>query len=246
MQESWRASSDKTPPRFHTLKRARSRPEEIKINCCGTFNYQSNSKLDSNCLEMYRYDHSIYFKTIGDIRSDKKDRNQNQDSTSVNSEEQEWNASSLTDMISNKLSSEEINNISDIVAEWGEDRTVQNTWPIVDLSKLDLNLTDNRGRDEWLSCPTEDNRGRDRRQTENNNVMFLVNNLKDKTNKEDQKDRSNGQERTSKFRSYRKIKRSSKNLRRSSIIGENNVIWPGVLLNYTNNFNVASNSLKNQ
>ncbi|RLU25742.1 hypothetical protein DMN91_001900 [Ooceraea biroi] len=56
-----------------SLKRSKQKwnPEEIKINCCDTFNYQSNSKLDSNCLEAYRYDYSIYFKTIGDIRKDK-------------------------------------------------------------------------------------------------------------------------------------------------------------------------------
>lgn len=221
MQESWSASSDETPPRFQTLKRScwKSHPEEIKINCCGTFNYQSSSKLDSNCLETYRYDHSIYFKTIGDIRSDKReeDQNQNQDSTSVSSEEQiEWDASSLTDTISNKLSSEEINNISGIATEREEGRTTQNIWPIVDLSKLDLNLIDNRGRDELLSYLTdEENCGKDRRQMENNNLIFLDNSLKDKMDKEDQKDGSNGQKRTRKreFRTFRKTKRSSKNLR---------------------------------
>lgn len=249
MQESWKAS-DETPPRFQTLKRSswKSRPEEIKINCCGTFNYQSNSKLDSNCLETYRYDHSIYFKTIGDIRSDKRNQNQIQDSTSVNSEGQiEWDASSLIDAISNKLSFEEINNISNTIVEWEDGRTTQNTWPIVDLSKLDLNLIDNRGRDELLSYLTdEENCERDRKHTENNNLIFLDNNLKDKMDKEDQKDGSNGQNRIRKreFRTFRKTKRSSKNLRRSSIVGENNIVWPGVLLNYTNNFEVASNSPK--
>lgn len=177
MQKSWSASSHETPPQFHTLKRSRwkSRPEEIKINCCGTFNYQSNSKLDNNCLETYRYDHSIYFKTIGDIRNDKRDYNQNQDSASVSSEEQiEWDAN----LISTKLSFEETNNISDTVAEWKEDKTTkrQNAWPIVDLSKHNLNPTDNRKRDTWLSSPADkDNRERDGRQTENNNVIFLDN-----------------------------------------------------------------------
>lgn len=57
---------------FYKLKRTKQNwsPEETKLNC-STFNYQSNSKLDSTCLETYRYDHSIYFKTIGDIRNDK-------------------------------------------------------------------------------------------------------------------------------------------------------------------------------
>lgn len=205
MQESWNASSDETP-RFHSFKQSRwkSHPEEIKINCCGTFNYQSNCKLDSNCLETYRYDHSIYFKTIGDIRSDKRDQNQNQDSASISSEEQvEWDASSFTDPISNKLSSEETNNNLDTVAE--QDRAKQNIWPIVDLSKLDLNLIDNQRRDEWLSRPVdEDNGGRDGRQMENNNVIFL-NNLEDKVDKEDQEDKSKGQER-SRFCSFQKTK----------------------------------------
>lgn len=45
--------------------------EKNKINCCGKFNYQSNNNFDNTCLETYRYDHSIYFKTIGDIKSSK-------------------------------------------------------------------------------------------------------------------------------------------------------------------------------
>jgi len=178
MQESWNMSSDETPPRvsnnLHSLKQSRwkSHPEEIKINCCGTFNYQSNNKLDSNCLETYRYDHSIYFKTIGDIRSDKKDQNQNQDNTSISSEEQvELDVSSLTDPIFNKLSFEETNNISDTE----QDRTTQNIWPIVDLSKLDPNLIDNRRKDELFFRPAEDKRERDGKQMENNNVIFLDN-----------------------------------------------------------------------
>ncbi|EGI60713.1 hypothetical protein G5I_11078 [Acromyrmex echinatior] len=75
--------------RSQSLKQSRWKlsPEEIKINCCGTFNYQSNSKLDNNCLEMHQYDHSIYFKTIGDIRSDKRHQIQNQDDASINVEE---------------------------------------------------------------------------------------------------------------------------------------------------------------
>lgn len=186
MQESWSISSGEIP-QCQFLKRSRwkSRPEEIKINCCGTFNYQSNNRLDSNCLETYRYDHSIYFKTIGDIRSDKRNQNQNQDSASVSSEEQiEWDASSLIDPVSNKLSSEETKNISntaEYIAEREKDRTIQNVWPIVDLSKLNLNLTDNRERDKWLShsVDEDDNHRRDERQTENNNMIFL-DNLRDR------------------------------------------------------------------
>ncbi|KYN33939.1 hypothetical protein ALC56_11753 [Trachymyrmex septentrionalis] len=89
MQDNWNMSSNETPIKFHSLKQSRWKlsPEEIKINCCGTFNYQSNSQLDSNCLKMHQYDHSIYFKTIGDIKSDKKHQIQNQDGASINIEE---------------------------------------------------------------------------------------------------------------------------------------------------------------
>lgn len=156
----------------------------------------------------------------------------------------EWDASSLTDTISNKLSCEEINNISDTIAEREENGMTQNIWPIVDLSKLDLNLINNRGENALLSCPTDEESGeRGKRQMENNNLIFLDNYLTDKMRKKDQKDGSNGQERTSKFQ---KTKRSSKNLRRSLVVGKNNVIWPGILLNYTNNFEVASNFPKDQ
>ncbi|KYM93172.1 hypothetical protein ALC53_00107 [Atta colombica] len=88
-QDNWNMSSDETPIKFQSLKQSRWKlsPEEIKINCCGTFNYQSNSKLDSNCLKMHQYDHSIYFKTIGDIRSEKRHQIQNQDGASIDIEE---------------------------------------------------------------------------------------------------------------------------------------------------------------
>ena len=69
-------------PRFQTLNRShasKSQPEELKLNCCGTLNYKSNAKLDSTCLETYSYDHSIYFKTIGDLKSKKTQDLRNQD-----------------------------------------------------------------------------------------------------------------------------------------------------------------------
>lgn len=61
-------------PRFCSVEQSRRESlseEKSRINCCSTSNYQSNSKIDSSCLDTYRYDHSIYFKTIGDIRSGK-------------------------------------------------------------------------------------------------------------------------------------------------------------------------------
>ncbi|KAF7384887.1 hypothetical protein HZH66_011973 [Vespula vulgaris] len=64
-------------PSFYILKRnqRRSRQEEkIKINrnADNVLGYRTNDNLDSTCLENYRYDNSIYFKTIGEIRNDKK------------------------------------------------------------------------------------------------------------------------------------------------------------------------------
>ncbi|XP_067211223.1 uncharacterized protein [Linepithema humile] len=253
-QQATQESSGETActPQFYSLKRSRrkSGPEETKINCCGTFNYQSNSKLDSNCLETYRYDHSIYFKTIGDIRSDKRDfRDQDEEKVSISSEELvEWDVSSLTDLITDKLVSKEtcnnnrLNNLNiadTVIVEQEENRMTQNAWPIVDLSKLDLNLTNSRARDERLShLVDQDNYGKDERQLENNNIDSLK---MDKIDNENQEDESKGHERMKRFRSVRKTKRSSRNVRRPPIVGENNVVWPGILLNYTNNFDVAGN-----
>lgn len=71
-------------PRLQPLNRShasKSQHEELKLNCCGTLNYRSNAKLDSTCLETYSYDHSIYFKTIGDLK-----RNKDQESNDQSSE----------------------------------------------------------------------------------------------------------------------------------------------------------------
>ncbi|KAH0944649.1 hypothetical protein HN011_008937 [Eciton burchellii] len=62
---------------FCNLYKQKWSSEETKINllssCTTVFNYHSNSKLDNNCLEIFRYDHSIYFKTIGEMRNNKND-----------------------------------------------------------------------------------------------------------------------------------------------------------------------------
>lgn len=82
-------------PRLQPLNRSHARQlqhEELKLNCCGTLNYRSNGKLDSNCLETYSYDHSIYFKTIGDLKKSRdptkheKNHNERRDSESINDE----------------------------------------------------------------------------------------------------------------------------------------------------------------
>lgn len=198
-------------------------------------------------METYRYDHSIYFKTIGDIRSDKRDViRDDQDRISISSEELvEWDASSFVDLITNKPNSEETCNnnhpdeqsVSDTDAEQEKTGAMQNAWPIVDLSKLDLNLMDNRKRNEQLPCLDRDNHRRDEKQ-ENNNV----NSSENKADKEDLENQSKNYERMKKFPSFRKTRRSS--ARKSPIIGENNVVWPGILLNYNNNFNVTGISLQ--
>ncbi|KAL6429536.1 hypothetical protein ACFW04_007467 [Cataglyphis niger] len=223
------ASFNEATPQFYSLKRSRwrSHPEEIKINCCGTFNYQSNNELESNCLETYRYDHSIYFKTIGDIRSDKRGviRDLDQDRVSISSEELvEWDANSL---IANKSISEETCNnnhpdepsILDTVDEQEKNGAMQNAWPIIDLSKLDLNLMDNRKRDEQLSYLVDrhNNHERDEKQCENNNMNSL-----DKADEEDWENELRNYERMKKFPSFRKTRQSF--ARKSPIIDENNVV----------------------
>lgn len=168
-------------PRFYNLERSRrkAQPEEAKINCCGTFSYQSNSELDSNCLETYRYDHSIYFKTIGDIKTDRKGAgNHDVDRVSISSEELvEWDAGSLTDLLASKAIAEEARNnnhldnhsVSDDVTtfETRANRATRNAWPIVDLAKLDLNLADTS---RLCRSTDPDNRGRREEHLKNNNV----------------------------------------------------------------------------
>ncbi|XP_032688169.1 uncharacterized protein LOC116852192 [Odontomachus brunneus] len=199
-----KSSIDETtcPSRFHNLERSRrkAQPEETKINCCGTFNYQSNSELDSNCLETYRYDHSIYFKTIGDIRNDRRDvGNCDVDRVSISSEELvEWDASSLTDLLADKPIAEETYNnnyldnstVPETVLEMKTIRTTQNVWPIVDLTKLNMNLTDS-DESRLPRSINQNDRRRYEEQQENNNVETpKVEHADSKTwrNKEDRKD----------------------------------------------------------
>lgn len=70
----------------------------------------------------------------------------------------EWDASSLVDLTAKPISEETCNNnrpdelnISDTIAEQEKNGTMQNTWPIVDLSKLDLDLMDNRKKKRTAS-----------------------------------------------------------------------------------------------
>lgn len=238
--------------RFYNLKRSRrkSQTENAKINCCGTFSYQSNKQLDNNCLETYQYDHSIYFKTIGDIRKNKKSiSDEIKDNISISSEELvEWDSSSLTNLIIDQFISEESNNnnhptsklcVSDSVANQKDNKGEKTPSPIVDLFKLDLNLTDNRNADIRMSCSINmNNFESNEKQQENNNVD------NSEINKANNEDGSKCQEKIKRFCSFRKIKRSPRNVRQSSIVDENNVVRPRkLLLNYTNSFDVADNFL---
>lgn len=233
--------------RFYNLKRSRrkSQAEEAKINCCGTFSYQSNKQLDSNCLETYQYDHSIYFKTIGDIRKNKKSiSDEIKDNISISSEELvEWDSSSLTNLIIDQFISQESNNnnhpnklsVSDSVADQKDNKGEEIPSPIVDLSKLDLNLPENRNEDIRMSRSIDmNNFENNEKEQENNNID---NSEVDKGNNENG---SKCQEKMKRFRSFRKTKRSPRNVRQSSIVGENNVVRPRkLLLNYTNSFDIA-------
>ncbi|XP_034939611.1 putative uncharacterized protein DDB_G0282499 [Chelonus insularis] len=66
----WNCSSSRSSFPRPVQEHCSSLDEIRRINCRRTF-YQSNNRFDSSCLDDYRYDHSIYFKTIGDIKSSK-------------------------------------------------------------------------------------------------------------------------------------------------------------------------------
>ena len=242
-------------PRFHTLKKSRrkSRPEETKINCCGTFNYQSNSNLDSNCLETYRYDHSIYFKTIGDLKNDKKDtgdrKNEQEDRISISSEELvEWDVSSVSDFIAKQLLEDGLtsDNIKDIFAS--SESSVQDvdvidsvTWSNLDLTKLNINdtsdvITDEQNNESDLSVPQGE--------VENNNNYirdeeFVVHeNFKNQTQLGYVSTDGNVIEESENYDGIQRIldtRRSRTPLGgvKQPPVGDNDVIWPSVLFNYT-------------
>lgn len=146
---------------------------------------------------------------------------------SISSEELvEWDASSLVDMIDNKPISEETcnnnhpdePNVSNTVTEQEKNGTMQNSWPIVDLLKLDLDLMDNRKKDKRLLCLIDqDNLEINEEQRENNNSP------ENKADQEDQENKTENYERMEKFPSFRKTRRLS--MRTSSLVSENNVIW---------------------
>ncbi|KAK1137510.1 hypothetical protein K0M31_002015 [Melipona bicolor] len=266
----WSISSNKLiiddcswSPRFHTLKKSRrkSRPEETKINCCGTFNYQSNSNLDSSCLETYRYDHSIYFKTIGDIRNGKKNgnntKNEQEDRISISSEELvEWDVNTMSDFIANQLLEKTFvnmddENIFDSTENSSQDanRLDSVTWFNVDLSKLDLNekditVTVTEAQDKNNSIISENEEETNNNYTQSKESVVNAN-LKNQTQLDCVvEDENNPEETQSPEKGIKKFldirTRSYRTVKQSPVVGDNEVIWPSVLLNYTRNIDPSN------
>lgn len=286
-QESrWSISSNKLViddlswnPAFHTLKRSRRRSrqeEEIKINryTDSVLGYRSNANLDSTCLETYRYDHSIYFKTIGEIRNGKKDRRINDgdptDRRPIDSEEErEVNEINEVDEVDEEEQEEEEDveleeNEATFVYNSADDRfylernnsssssngnleSKQNTigvWPIVDLAKLDLNrkipdTVDHRNNEiDWNTVEA------------NNNYVDILESIKIDTKNEhrgggsgsgDSDSSCKDQDAGKGILAFKMIKhRPSRTVKRSTVCGDNNVLWPGILLNYTRNVDPTS------
>ncbi|OAD53183.1 hypothetical protein WN48_10696 [Eufriesea mexicana] len=276
-ERRWNISSNKLviddsswSPRFHTLKKSRrkSRPEETKINCCGTFNYQSSSNLDSSCLETYRYDHSIYFKTIGDIRNGKKEisgsKDAQEDRVSISSEELvEWDVESVSDFIANQLLEDRYtgNNDENVFDSSESPSQTENldsvTWHNVDLSKLELNgnevsvATINEECDDnnLTVCENPEERNNNyvgseesvtdanlENQIRSNRVVEGENNA-EKTQEEEEENEEQGIKR---FLEIRRTKRAYRTVKQLPIVGDNEVLWPSVLLNYTKNIDPSN------
>ncbi|XP_015172631.1 PREDICTED: suppressor of Mek1-like [Polistes dominula] len=291
-------------PSFHKLKRSRRRSrqeEEMKINHFrdSVFGYRSNDNLDSTCLETYRYDHSIYFKTIGEIRNNKKNSttiNNNDDNNDDDSKENvsldcededieievDHEVEETDEVVDIEDEIEEIDDeVEDIEDEVDQttfvydsideqfylenDHTRNNefesnksdvgVWPIVDLSKLDLNskMSDESSNDkknevEW-TIETNNNNNNN-----NNNNYMRKENMESKMDyyqnekrfnyesKQDELKKDEGDEDTTKgIFTFKMIKhRPSRMIKRSTVCGDNNVIWPGILLNYTRNVDIQS------
>ncbi|XP_063972837.1 uncharacterized protein LOC135160332 isoform X2 [Diachasmimorpha longicaudata] len=140
---------------FESLRRSermksRSPDESRRINCCGTFNYQSNNRLDSTCLETYRYDHSIYFKTIGDIKRSKSGEHVGckEDGDRCSDDEKvEWDVRVVNNSVAARgfTADRQMIVMSDGEVGWDcldqySSENVEknrNVWPVVDISKLD-------------------------------------------------------------------------------------------------------------
>lgn len=255
-QESrWSISSNKLiiddpswGPAFHTFKRSRRRSrqeEEIKINRYteGVLGYRSNASLDSTCLETYRYDHSIYFKTIGEIRNGKKNcaesdgdpKEKSIDGENVDQEEEDVEEATFVYNSVNDRFYLETNDSSNNNFE--SSRNAIGVWPIVDLTKLNLNkqITDTvnprKNEVDWSSNEV------------NNNYVEIINSMKIDT-KDDYKGGGSrkDQDGNKGIFAFKMKHRSSRTVKRSTVCGENNVLWPGILLNYTRNVDPSSSA----
>ncbi|XP_015601845.1 uncharacterized protein LOC107270915 [Cephus cinctus] len=250
-------------PRFRSVKKAtvhrrNSQQERSRINCCGTFNYQSNSHLDNHCLETYRYDHSIYFKTIGEIRNSRKTNPKNVDDDSSCSDERiEWEArfghlNDNDDDIDNRINNYEdendnIQNVETRVYTVKEDQT--NIWPIVDINKLTISCEDHENSCYNASDRMVDiNLNKESDDSENENGHFEDPDKTDKINSCFLEVMNNGHDTSTlkaedgskKFLGIRRTRKSSRRIKTNIVHGENNVTWPGVLLNYTKNIDPQS------
>lgn len=269
----WSISSNKLiiddcswSPCFHSLKKSRrkSRPEETKIDCCATLNYQSNSNLDSSCLQTYRYDHSIYFKTIGDIKNDKKQvnvtTNGEEDGISVSSEELvEWHVNTVSGFIASQLFEDAFvnhdkENALDSTRNSHQDANRQLdsvAWFNVDLSKLDLDedditvtVTNQLNNENGLTIFENEE------QTNNNYIQneetVVKTNLNNRTQlscvdqDENNAKETQPEEGTKKFLDVRRTRRSYRTVKQQPVVGDNEVVWPSVLLNYTKNISPSN------
>ncbi|XP_008545137.2 uncharacterized protein LOC103569569 [Microplitis demolitor] len=201
--ESWRHS-----PSFHTLSGSSSRrvtrlPDEVrKINCCGTFNYQSNSRVDNSCLEAYRYDHSIYFKTIGDIKSSKNIK----ETENQECKEETLDCSDEQDL--NDVSGDEImNDLNNSESPMDEDSISNNEITWFDKNYCE-NLNDNSRSSTNLSS-----------ENMNTNRMSSM----------EEKNQNNG---VTRILNFGKSNRRTKAIKQTKVLGDNNISWPGVLFSY--------------
>ena len=287
-------------PRFHNLKRSHRRKsradENCKINCCGTFNYQSNSNLDSTCLETYRYDHSIYFKTIGDIKSSKKDltttKSEIDDVSCCSDEQIEWEAKTAPvyhdDRRNDYDEPEEeipINNNDSFRLEYNKfettlddhenhvdeedqeiNRILHNSWPIADFKNLSTEVNerstnnietddydlDNDMQDICLDDHTDDNNNNCREESVDSTQKMIKlqidelglrqNLLQSSTNLTipSNSHRDCQEDFTRVNLSTRKKRHGLRKVRQPPVVGDNNILWPGVLLNYTKNIDPST------
>ncbi|XP_057325834.1 homeobox protein 9-like [Microplitis mediator] len=261
--ESWRHS-----PSFHTLTGSSSRrvtriPDEVrKINCCGTFNYQSNSRVDNSCLEAYRYDHSIYFKTIGDIKSSKNiketENHECKEETLDCSDDQDLNDVSGDETLNDEI----MNDLNDVESPMDEDSISNNEITWFDKNYCEvlnqefsrnccIDQTTDTFIDHKYDCLNNNNNNNNDNNNNNNEVQCqnLNNNSSSSTNLSteimntnqmtsvEEKNQDNG---VTRILSFGKSNRRTKNIKQSKVLGDNNISWPGVLFSYNVDSSLAS------